>query len=224
MAIQHSDITEAQLHENKGVSAAPENTIATSDGLGNTVWQDVVNTSLEGIAANGTSGQRVVTDGSGGFAFVPGPVYGEMEFDSNTSSFSVTAAEDSSLDDHADFVLFTGIGAPFFGGPSSGVVFSTDRITVPIDGNYQIQVWGNLRDFPSTSSKISWRVRLNGSSSYDWHPIAKSNSVGDTDSSYGSRIEPLSAGDYLQIMVASTVTGTVVFHDFSLSVVLLEAT
>lgn len=45
----HSSLAEAELHENKGVSTAANNTVATSNGSGATVWEkiatDHINTS-----------------------------------------------------------------------------------------------------------------------------------------------------------------------------------
>jgi len=41
MAVQHSALTGADLHESKGAAAASINTVAVADGAGSTVWQKI---------------------------------------------------------------------------------------------------------------------------------------------------------------------------------------
>mgnify|MGYP003417934546 FL=1 len=43
---QHSDLLEAELHENKGVSTASNNTVATASG-GATVWQKIASNNID---------------------------------------------------------------------------------------------------------------------------------------------------------------------------------
>lgn len=43
----HSTLSNSELHENKGVSAASANTVATADGAGTTVWQKVKSTNID---------------------------------------------------------------------------------------------------------------------------------------------------------------------------------
>lgn len=90
MPTQHKLITEADLHENKGVSTAAISTVATSNGAGATVWQKIGNTNLTGITVAGTSGQRLAADGVGGFKFESGD-HGDIYF-VNTATPYVLAA------------------------------------------------------------------------------------------------------------------------------------
>lgn len=44
---EHSVLAEAELHENKGVSTAAANTVATANGSGATVWQKITSSSVD---------------------------------------------------------------------------------------------------------------------------------------------------------------------------------
>lgn len=43
----HSSLAEAELHENKGVSTAAANTVATANGSGVTVWQKITSSNID---------------------------------------------------------------------------------------------------------------------------------------------------------------------------------
>jgi hypothetical protein len=64
MALQHKDITEANLHEPKGVSTAAANKVYLSNGTGSGTWTNVPIGSVDGAVGN--AGAFVVVNGSGG--------------------------------------------------------------------------------------------------------------------------------------------------------------
>lgn len=67
--VQHSAITDANLHQPKGASTAAINTTIKSDGAGATSWSKITPPNLTGFTTNGTLGQRIESDGAGGFRF-----------------------------------------------------------------------------------------------------------------------------------------------------------
>jgi hypothetical protein len=68
MAVQHSAIPDAQLHQPKGASTAAVNETIHSDGAGATTWEKVSPPHLEGITGNGSVGMHIDSDGAGGFS------------------------------------------------------------------------------------------------------------------------------------------------------------
>ena len=51
MSIEHKDITEANIHEPKGVSTATVNKVYVSDGAGSGIWQQVAAAQVNGLTA-----------------------------------------------------------------------------------------------------------------------------------------------------------------------------
>lgn len=225
MSIQHRDIPEAELHELKGASTASSNTAPFSNGSGTAVWQKVDTTKLKGVTTDGgASGKKLLTDGTEGFVLRTDAACGSMGFAGNSTNFAVTAAVDANLDTNSDYVLFTGTGAPHTSSNLIGITFSTDRLTVPVTGIYMINTWMSIRSFPALSSRISIKYRINGTTLSSRHPIAKSNSTGDVDQLIGFGLVSLSAGDYVQVMVASTSTGNLLINDANTALTLVQQT
>ena len=78
MAIEHDAITNAELHEPKGVSAASDNQIYLADGLGSGAWSDNI---------QNTHGDMVITGSS--------------------TATAVTAASDATLSTDSDYTKIT---------------------------------------------------------------------------------------------------------------------
>lgn len=64
MAIEHKDITGANLHEPKGVAAASANTLYVANGSGSGTWAKADAASIKSTGKN--QGQILIADGSGG--------------------------------------------------------------------------------------------------------------------------------------------------------------
>lgn len=171
----------------------------------------------------GVAGKKVVSNGSNGFTLAADGIYGSMTVTNNTNAFSITAATDSTLNTNSDYVLFTGTGAPWIGENISGVTFSTDRLTSTVNGIYRIDMWSNITQFPSNTAKVAVKHRINGTTLSSRHPMIKSNGAGDSGNLGGFGIVTLNAGDYIQIMVASTVTGGLTLSDVNITVTLIKA-
>jgi len=79
MTIQHRNITEADLHEPKGVSLAPNRTIYVANGLGSGAWRKLVPNDLTGLSSNGQAGQVLAVDGAGNNSLLTAP-HGHVSF------------------------------------------------------------------------------------------------------------------------------------------------
>jgi hypothetical protein len=221
------NIPDGQRHEPKGASSAPSNSVYSADGAGSGAWQKVKSNNLQGVAGDGGSNNlRPITDGANGFVLRTASAFGTMAVSANTNAFSVTAAADSTLNTNTDYVLFTGTGAPWasenlFG----GVTFTTNRLTVPVTGIYKIDLWSTVIGWPSNAAKISIKYRINGGTFSTRHPMAKSPAVAtDPGELSGFGHIPLTAGDFLQLYVASTVTGNLTFSDLNTTLSLVIQT
>lgn len=65
MTIQHSSITDPNIHEPKGVNTAAANTAYLADGAGSGTWGKVPTQGLSGITGNGVANQVVAVTGAG---------------------------------------------------------------------------------------------------------------------------------------------------------------
>lgn len=214
MTIQHRLIPDAELHEPKGVATATNHQVYTANGVGSGTWKRTDSTDLAGLSGDaGSTNKYLRTNGTNGFTMKTDNAYGNMAITGNTNAFAVTAAVDATLQTNSDYVLFTGTGAPWtnefvFG----GMTFTTDRLTVPVTGVYQIQLWANISSYPSNTAFVGVQYRVNGSTFGPRKVITKSNSAGDAGQLNGFGLTTLTAGDFIQLYVASSVTGGLIIR------------
>jgi len=194
MAIQHKDIPDAQLHEPKGIVSALEGYSYVANGLGSGNWR-----------LQSAYGSQVITN--------------------NSTNFPLTAVVDTTFNTASQFTLLTGVGAPWASENLYGVSFSTDRLIVPVTGVYMINLWMNILGFPSATSKVSIRYRLNGTGAFSTRkPTIKSAIANDVSPLVGHGLIQLTAGDYLQLYVASDATGNLLVGDANNTLQLIRQT
>lgn len=225
MAIQHKDVQDPDIHEPKGASTANSDTSYFADGLGSGIWRKARPINLDGVS--GPSEGDMILVGPSGTSFTSrrSTSFGSMLVLDNSNGFTVSAAADSSLTTNSDYTLFTGNGAPWQADSfMDGVSFRTDRLTVNVTGIYKIDLWGVIKAFPTNTSSIGVKYRRNGTLFGPAKAIIKSNSAGDYGNVSAFGILQLSAGDYVQLMVASTSAGTVTFDSIRLTLQLMKAT
>ena len=87
--VRHADLTGNELHEPKGISLAANNTVYVKTSGGTGTWKKIPPISLEGITANGTAGDFIVSDGSGGFLFAS-TAHGNTYFYNIASPYTLT--------------------------------------------------------------------------------------------------------------------------------------
>lgn len=224
MAIQHKNIPEAELHESKGVSTAVLNTAYFANGAGSGSWKKVGAETLNGLSGDGGVARlKVVTDGANGFDLYRDYAFGKMHITNNTTPFALTAAADATLNTSSQYVLLTGSGAPFANGTGDGVTFSTNRLTVGYAGVYDLNFWACLTGFPSNTAKVAMKFKINGTTFSDMKVVTKSNSNGDDGILAACDLIQLSANDYIQLYIASDVTGNVVINNSALTMKMIKA-
>lgn len=197
--IQHKEIPDSQRHEPKGASTAGIGTVYCADGSGSGVWKKIGYDNVEGLYA-----------------------YGSMTITGNTTAFPMTAVADTSFNTPSQFSLLTGTGAPLTGESLKNITFNVDRLQVKISGVYEIKTYCNIASFPSNSSRVSLRYLINGLTYSVRGPIVKCAVAGDSDIISSHGLVTLSAGDYLQNVVATDTTGGLVIRDYNTSLILIE--
>lgn len=224
-SIQHKDIPEAQLHEPKGASSALNGTSYVSNGAGSGTWRKLGTDVLKGMSGDGgIYGKKLVSDGTGGLALVVDTSYGTMAITTNTTNFTTVAAADATLKTTAQFQLLTGTGCPWAAVDLSGTTFTTDRITVQTTGMYRLDLAMSIKAFPSSTAKVATKFRVNGATYSGRNLIAKSNAAGDEEQLSGFLLTPLTAGDYVQVCLAASASGSLLINDADFSVTLVKAT
>lgn len=213
--IQHAVIPDLYLHEPKGIVSAGPGTMYVSNGAGSGGWQKADTTNLKGLFGDlGNSNLIPVSDGTNGLAFKARSGYGQMSVTNNTNNFALTAAADSSLATNTDYVLYTGTGAPLgASGIEFGTSFTTDRLTALVTGVYKLTVNAALSGFPSTAARIGMKFRTNATAFSARRAMCKSNAAGDDGSLSLSELMVLNANDFVQLYMASTVTGGLIVTD-----------
>lgn len=166
-----------------------------------------------------------VADGLGSGAWRTLGAYGSQVITNNTANLALTAVADTTFNTTSQYTLLTGTGAPWTAENLFGMSFTTDRLTVAVKGVYLINLWMQVKSFPSNSAKLAIRYRVNGTGAFSPRkPTAHADGAGDSDIAAGFGILSLNAGDYIQLYVASDTTGNYVLHDVNSMLQLLRQT
>jgi len=224
MAIQHSNIPDAQLHEPKGVASAALNTSYFADGSGSGDWKKVGVETLSGLSGDGGVARlKVVTDGSNGFDLYRDYAFGKMHITNNSTPFALTAVADTTLNTASQYTLLTGSGAPFADDLEDGVTFSVNKLTVNHSGVYDLNFWACITGFPTNTAHVAMRFRINGTTFSSMKVVAKSNGAGDDGIMAACDLIELSANDYIQLYIASSATGNVTINNAALTMKMIKA-
>lgn len=213
--IQHKDIPNAQLHEPKDAATASVGSVYVSNGAGSGTWIKAPSSSFKGLTGDGgVAGLRLKSDGTGGFIFVSDVVAGSQVITNNGINFPVTAVADTTFNTPSQFSLLTGAGAPWTSeNLIGGLVFSVDRLTVPVTGIYEINLWSNIAGFPNATARVCLRYRINGGAYSTRKPTIKSAVANDVSQLAGFGLLTLNAGDYVQLYIASDTSGNILISD-----------
>lgn len=223
--VQHRDIPEVQLHEPKGASTALAGTTYVASGAGSGTWRKVGTDILQGMTGDlGVAGKRVVSNGSNGLALVADAAYGVATITTNTTNFTTVAAADATLKTAAQFQLFTGTGAPWVGDSLFNTTFTTDRLTAQVTGVYRIDLSMSIKAFPTNTAKVATKFAINSTVFAQRNQIAKSNAAGDEEQLSGFIITPMTAGDYVQVYLACSASGSLLVNDADFTINMLRAT
>ena len=215
MSVEHKNITDSNIHEPKGASTAAASRVYISDGAGSGSWSKVGASVLEGIDTDGGIAARpVVSDGSDGFVFQDTPSYGSMKILANATVLPLTAVVDTTFATPSQFSLVTGSPAPWVAGSEmQNITFSTNKLTFEKAGVYNIMAYLNIGAFPSSTAKIALRYKLNNTTYSDLKSVVKASSASDESQIFGAGLLTVAANDYIQLFIASDVTGNVLIKD-----------
>lgn len=224
MSIEHKNIPDGERHEPKGASTAATGTTYVSNGAGSGTWKKISSSELQGLTGDGgIANKNVVSNGSNGFKLVDATGYGSMAITNNAVNFPMTAVADTTFNTTSQFSLLSGTGAPWAQDLIDGVTFNTDRLIVPVDGIYHIDTYLNIGGYPSSTARISMRYRVNGSTFSQRNPTVKSGGTGAEDQLIGFGLVSLTAGDYIQLYLASDATGNLLVKNANVVLRLVRA-
>lgn len=174
-------------------------TVYAANGSGSGTWKKVGFENLNGVFA-----------------------YGAMTITANSVPFALTAVADTTLHTPSQFTLLSGTGAPLEGETLKGITFTTNRLTVPYTGVYEIKTYLNVEQFPSNTANIGMRYLINGTTYTSRGLILKATSSTGTDTVSAHGLISLTAGDYIQNVIGSDTSGNLMIRDFNTTLVLIE--
>jgi hypothetical protein len=224
MTVQHRDIPDAQLHEPKGVVSASANTLYLANGSGSGTWSKVNPVALSGVTDPGTdSNLRLITNGGGGFTLKRDAAYGSMAITANTNSMALTAATDASLNTNADYQLVSGTGAPWASDLLLDVTYASNQLTANTTGLYRLDLWMGITGFPAAGAKVAMKYRVNASTFSARHATMTGAATTSAGTMSMSCFVSLTAGNTVQVYVASTSAGSLTISDAQLNLNLIKA-
>lgn len=180
---------------------------------------------INGITSDGgVANLTVASTGSGGLKFLNDHAHGSQVITNNSTAFAITAVADTTFNTPSQYSLMTGTGFPWASENLHDMTFDTNKLTISISGIYMINLWANIVQYPSATAKVSIRYLVNGVTYSSRKPTVKSGGAGAVDQLNGFGLIQLSAGDFIQLVVASDATGNIIFGDVNSTLQLVRVT
>lgn len=211
------------MHEPKGASLAAAGKVYVATGQGSGVWDHMGSESLKGLAGTIPEGMAVLSDGSGGFKFVPYVQYGSIAITNNNGSFTLDEAVDEALNTNSDYKMISGVGAPWSADLNYNVGPETDGLTVNNNGVYKVEAWIDISQYPSNAAKLAVKYVVNSNQFSARKVTSTSNANGDAGNLVGFGMVSLTAGATVRLAMASTVAGTTILESANLTLTLVRA-
>jgi len=192
MAIEHKDITEANLHEPKGVSTASADQVYVANGAGTGNWDSINN--------------AITVD------------YARSVIVGNTTSQSLTAATDSTLHTASDYADIT--PALLATDISRGITFNANKaFIIATAGIYMIEGWASISS-TLTNNTVGLSFSVAGVANVVGSPVIKSKlkTAGDISTMSGFGIFSLPAGAVIAPVIADDGGATVTVHEGAFSI------
>lgn len=198
MAIEHKDIPDAGLHEPKGAVSAASGEVYVSDGVGSGTWKPP---QLAG-QSSATSGTSPVSDGAGSVTWEqanPSVNYGVVVAANLTQVIALTGADlhtSSSYTSLSQYFTVRGTGGDI-------TADINKKFVVGSTGVYKITGWISVSS-SAAAAELGWDVGINGVYATPGSPIVVSKAdPNDPQTLPGFGIQPLTAGDVIDIAIAS---------------------
>lgn len=221
MAIEHRNIPEDGLHEPKGVSTAASDRVYVSDGNGSGSWDKVDADTLQGTVSNATpSGQRIVTDGSGGFSAEPAAGRSRMlmTLTNNTAVVPMTAATDSTLSSNSDYTILN-LAFSFENGQGMGN--GSNYIEVTQGGVYTVDFWANAKA-SNNDVRLALKAVVNDTNFITRRPKLSLPTAGEISNFSANGFHEFQAGDQVKLAIASSVSTDITIEDLTFQMLLVE--
>lgn len=134
--VQHSAITDPNIHEPKGITSATINEVYVSDGSGSGTWQKLSPPQFTGITTNGQAGDTVTVDGAGNFVLTGTP-HGQVHFYNLATPYALTYP--SAFTKLAPTTTAGGISSNFTESTDGRLTY-TGTDTVPVSISYSVSL------------------------------------------------------------------------------------
>lgn len=217
---EHVNISDPDLHEPKGVASTTSGKVYVSDGLGSGAW---------GLAEPKGADAAVIrtmpwSNGLGGTEWVnhPGSVHGEIYVSAGAIAVGPTGGTIT-----AD-VDYRAIGATWVLNPEAyqiGLYTDNFSAVVSQSGHYMLSAFITFTTGAvAAGTRYAIKYRINNSATLSARRLIAQKVTAGSDalSIGGTALVNLTAGDYINIMLASSVADTVSVTDAGLTLVYLH--
>ena len=198
----HKAIPDAELHEPKGAAGASSGDIYTANGAGSGVWTPPAIHEPKGIDT-ATTMEMYVADGLGGGSWQDNAmsVHGQMAVTNNSTATVTASAADATLNTDSDYVK---IVAGWSGTHLEGITFNTDKLVVPVDGDYTLSFWCAVK-VPLNNNFVGVKFAVDDATPYSLQKlVTQSVTTTDYKNMFGSSMLTLTAGQTISIYIASS--------------------
>lgn len=193
-SVQHSAITDPNVHEPKGVAAATVNKVYVSSGTGSGTWQKISPPQFAGIASNGQAGDTVTVDGSGNFVLTGTP-HGQVHFFNLASPYTLTYP--SAYTKLAPTTTVGGIPSNFTEANTARLTY-TGTDSVPMSIKYSV----SLDQTSGASRDLVVAIYKNGSVS-NGHSVV-TTTTGEKHNMGGVHTVTMATNDYIELYIQNT--------------------
>lgn len=190
-SVQHSAITDPNVHEPKGVAAATVNKVYVSSGTGSGTWQKISPPQFAGITSNGQAGDTVTVDGSGNFVLTGTP-HGQVHFYNLASPYTLTYP--SSFTKLAPTTTAGAIPSNFTESTTARLTY-TGTDSVPMSISYSV----SLDQTSGASRDLVIAIYKNGSVS-NGHSVV-TTTTGEKHNMSGVHTVTMATNDYVELYI-----------------------
>ena len=189
--VQHSAITDPNIHEPKGVAAATVNKLYVSTGTGSGTWKKLSPPQLSGLTTNGQAGDTLTVDGSGNFVLTGTP-HGSVHFYDLVTPYTLTYP--SAFTKLAPTTIAGGI-------PSNVTESTTARLTytgtdtVPMTVSYSV----SLDQTSGADRDLILAIYKNGSATNGYAVVT--TSTGQKHNLSGVHTLNMATNDYVELYI-----------------------
>jgi len=201
----HKDVAESNMHEPKGMTtltagAGDIGKVTVSKGDGTTEARKLSRTEMSDTFEH----------------------YGQLTVSNNATVISMTAAVDSTLATNTDYIKVTGIYDAIPHGEQNGITQQADTLTIAQTGVYHIAVWTDVAS-SLNSTTVAFKFAVNTVIALVRRPKNFVRNAGEFHNLSAHGIVMLTAGDIVDLRIASDLTADITLEDLVFTIDLLRA-